>query len=304
MKNKKVILAFAVFAWLSCAGALADSAHAFGIRAGPYVWFAWWFPAFQDWMLKSSLTERQLPRIRKEFYFNPSLLYGPVLTFDISNNINISSVFIMGKYRLRATIIESLYNLAYIVSHPDIGIYKYDLDSTLNISLHKNLKIFLGFKYQNYDYAKVDLIQVSAPSACFYGHDEVHYNGLSGGMGVGINLALQKNLHIYWNVSVLYQRPVIRIRQNRYLLLPPNIVPLKKKIIPAYNSVGGNLSIALGYHVDPISTTLLLGFRYQFIYTIGKDRRGFNLDKKWDHFDGVTLAAIYSYQMVKSKDAE
>lgn len=78
----------AVFAWLSIADAIAESAHGFGIRTGPYVWFAWWFPAFQDWMLRSSLMERQLPRMRKDFYFNPSLLYGPVLTIDINNRVN------------------------------------------------------------------------------------------------------------------------------------------------------------------------------------------------------------------------
>jgi hypothetical protein len=303
-KNKKILILLAVLAWLSASCIIVDTTHAFGIRIGPYVWFAWWFPSFQDWMLKSSIIDKQLPRLRKDFYFNPSLLYGPVLTIDFNNRVNLSSVFVTGNYRLRATVVESLYNSAFITSHPDIGIYKYDLDSTLNIVLDNNIKLFLGLKYQNYNYSKVDLIQINPMDVSLFGRDTVHFNGLSGGIGFGLNFKLNQNLFIYWNLSALYQKPIIRLRQNRYLIIPPNVVHFPKKIIPVYDAMGGNLSISIAYRIDPISTTLSLGFRYQFIYTFGKDRKGFDLNNKWDHFDGITLAAVYSYQLLNKEKSE
>ncbi|OHD63482.1 MAG: hypothetical protein A2176_06590 [Spirochaetes bacterium RBG_13_51_14] len=298
MKGRSCLILIALGAWLAAAGITAENARAFGIRVGPYAWCAWWKPAFEDWMLRSSFTRRHLSRMRAGYDFKPSILYGPVLTLDFTNRINLTSVFVLGRYRLRASVAESLTINNFIFSHPDISINKYDLDSTLNIILNPSFKIFCGFKYQHYNYSKVDLISIPFYSFQFLANDTVMYHGVSAGAGAGFIFKLTDSFFLLWNVSLLYQRPIVIIKQKQYLIISSNVYPLNERIMPDYNALGVNATLTFSYVFRKISTTLALGLRYQYLYTFGNDVRGIDFDKNSDHFYGITLAAVYSYQTV------
>jgi hypothetical protein len=280
-----------------------EEARAYGVRAGAYYWFAGWKPTFEDWMLRSSLFNMRLPRIQKDYFFQPTSLYGPILTLDFTSRVNLSTIFVVGKYRLRATVLEIVPPISTvpsytISSHPDIGIFKYDLDATLNIMLSRWLKIFWGVKYQRYSYKKADLLQENAGtvSIFIYTKEKVIYHGLSTGLGLGFNFTLIQDLHLLWNVSGLYQKPVIIRKRTEDTYLAPVVLHWQEGQVPDYSAVGANSTLSFAYVFDPISTTLSIGIRYQYLYTFGKDTRGFDLNRKSDHFYGLTVAAVYSYQ--------
>src|SRR4030042_126970 len=193
-----------------------------------------------------------------------------MLTLDLSSRINLTSIFVVGKYRLRASVLEFFPNryvtLFTISSHPDIGIYKFDFDSTLNIMLNRFLKLFCGIKYQHYSYNKADLLRedFSIGGLYIYTREKVVYHGLSCGIGLGFNVMLVQNLYLLWNVSGLIQKPIMMRRRSEYLLFASGIFPIKERLIPEYYAAGANTSLSFAYVIDPLSTTISLGFRYQY----------------------------------------
>jgi hypothetical protein len=182
-------------------------------------------------------------------------------------------------------------------SHQDSGVDKYDLDTALNITMNKYVKILVGLKYQNYSYTKASLLNINtAPSAILYTEDRVTYNGLSAGFGAGFTFRIYKNLFAMWSLSARYQLPFITIREKNIWGMGGSFLPTINSESPSYNSVGANSVLSLAYLMEDLSTTISLGFRYQYLYTFGKDSRYFFIAGKSDHFYGITVALVYAYQ--------
>lgn len=280
--------------------AAVGKAHAAGFQLGVTYWYAWWEPMFKDWMMQGYYREAHLSRLVRDNSFVPAGLVGPVLGIDFNDRVNLTAIFVTGKYRFRSTLLE-LFPASggvFIPSHQDAGIDKYDLDTALNITLHKFVKILIGIKYQNYSYIKKNMLQLNVgPSTIFtYSEDAVSFNGLSAGLGAGFTFRLYKNLYAMWNLSARYQRPFIIIRHNDLTILDGMPVPQRQKFIPSYNSIGANSALSLAYLMEDLSTTLSLGFRYQYLYNFGSDTQYITLDHKSDHFYGITVALVYAYQ--------
>ena len=141
----------------------AGEARAAGFQVGAIGWYTWWKPAFEKWMLQGFSTTMSLPRLVKDYSFPQSPLFGPVLGIDFSDRVNLTTIFTGGKYRFRASVLTLLPFSANAVAaaHPDVSINKYDLDSALNITLNRFVKIIIGVKYQNYTFTKIRLMYMS-----------------------------------------------------------------------------------------------------------------------------------------------
>ena len=280
--------------------AAAGKAHAAGFQLGVTYWYAWWKPMFKDWIMQGYYRDAHLPRLVRDYSFVPTGLVGPVFGIDFNDRVNLTAIFVPGKYRFRSSMLElfPVSGGAFIPSHQDAGIDKYDLDTALNITLNKFVKILIGIKYQNYSYIKKNMFQLNVgPSTIFsYSEDAVSFNGLSAGFGAGFTFRLYKNLYAMWSLSARYQRPFIIIRHNDLTILDGMPVPQRQKFIPSYNSIGANSVLSLAYLMEDLSTTLSLGFRYQYLYNFGSDTQYVMLDRKSDHFYGITVALVYAYQ--------
>jgi hypothetical protein len=283
----------------------AGEARAAGFQIGAIGWYTWWKPSFERWMLQGFPTAKNLPRLVKDYSFPQSPLVGPVLGIDFNDRVNLTAIFTGGKYRFRASVLTLLpfSGNGAAAAHPDVSINKYDLDTALNVSINRFVKIIIGVKYQNYSFTKVWLMSIS-PTWAEYSRDRVLFNGLSGGFGFGFTFRLVQSLYLVWSLSARYQHPFIILHHNTYLVMSTPIIPMRSKYVPNYNSVGGNSTLSLAYVIDAISTTITAGFRYQYLYTFGRDLQDLNLSKESDHFYGVTLAAVYSYQAPEPKKEE
>ncbi|HOD15767.1 MAG TPA: outer membrane beta-barrel protein [Spirochaetota bacterium] len=275
----------------------AGEARAAGFQIGAIGWYTWWKPSFEKWMLQGFPTTTNLPRLVKDYSFPQSPLFGPVLGIDFNDRVNLTAIFTGGKYRFRASVLTLLPFSANgaAAAHPDVSINKYDLDTALNITLNRFVKIIIGVKYQNYSFTKTRLMSMS-PTWAEYSRDSVSFNALSGGFGFGFTFRLVQNLYLIWSLSARYQHPFIILRNNTYLLISTPVIPMRNRYMPNYNSVAGNSTLSLAYVIEAISTTITAGFRYQYLYTFGRDMQDLHLSTESDHFYGVTLAAVYSYQ--------
>lgn len=297
MRRKAITI---IGALLILVPAAASQARAAGFQLGVTYWYAWWEPMFKNWLMQGYYRDAHLPRLVKDYSFVPANLIGPVFGVDFNDRVNLTAMFVTGRYRFRSSMLELLPLSGSIVipSHQDAGIDKYDLDTALNITIHRYVKILVGLKYQNYSYVKKNMFQLNSGSGSIisYSEDAVSFNGISAGLGAGFTFRLYKNLYAMWSLSGRYQRPFIIIRHNEIALLGGIPLPQRQKFIPSYNSVGANSVLSLAYLMEDLSTTMSLGFRYQYLYNFGSDSQYITLDRKSDHFYGVTVALVYAYR--------
>jgi hypothetical protein len=278
--------------------AAAGEARAAGFQLGVTFWYAWWEPMFKNWLTQGFYSGAPLQRLVHNYSFAPAPLMGPVLGIDFNDRVNLTAIFVTGKYRFRSSMLEygPIGSGLFVPSHQDVGIDKYDLDTALNISINRYVKILVGFKYQNYSYTKTSLFNVASLSEVQFSNDVVTNHGLSAGFGAGFTFRLFRNLFAMWNLSARYQRPIILIRHKELTMLGGFPLPVDVKSLPSYNSVGANSTLSLAYLMEDLSTTLSLGFRYQYLYNFGTDEQYIKLNKQSDHFYGVTVALVYAYQ--------
>ncbi len=291
MKTKLVICAVVVSISV---GALP--AWALDVSIGPTAWFAWWKPAFED--IYAAYGDPGV--VEQDFQLGPAPMYGAALSLAFSKEWSWSSVFVYGnEYRAE---VNKTYTNGFRVTGA-MRIEKTDLDSTVNYSLSRTVKVFGGVKYQGYSF-KDNSTTYYPGSSAVYKTDSTHvYSWSTGpGLGVGFTIPVSESVFILLNASGLYMYASLKAPGGN---------------IQAYDCWGGNAGISLAYYVSSMSTTIALGGRYQFITYAFKDnssdlsRAGSHqfggpnantqenrfLDNKSDQFYGITLSAVYSFEI-------
>ncbi|MBN1533965.1 MAG: hypothetical protein JXA20_14945 [Spirochaetes bacterium] len=262
---------------------LARPAGAVNISAGPVLWFAWWDPAFEDSL---SMENANYPSV-KTYRMDPDFMYGPSISIG-AGNWNVSAVFIMGGYH------ASLRGIGYmspqfspLYNSQDID--KYDLDVTASYTIHPVVKVFWGFKYQRYAWAT----QTSLFTLLSF--DDMLMNNYGTGPGVSLNLNLAGSLYLLLNVSALYMANYTE-RETLMFGPPSTFIPIQSEAV--VHSFGGNAVLSLAYYIDPINTTLALGFRYQYIRFL---KAGGDIDdllsNERDQFYGIFVSATYTFEL-------
>ena len=161
------------------------------------------------------------------------------------------------KWKLSAVFLYGEYDI--IANNDQDKFDRYDLDVALNYIINDTFKIFGGGKFMGFDY----------PGGG-------HFAG-GPGIGVGTTFNLYGNFYLLGNLSLIFLYGVHDSENNFYEL--------------AINS-----SLSLAYYIDPISTTISLGFRYQFLKTWYEDENT-SMDNFTSHFYGVTLSAVFSFNI-------
>lgn len=301
--------------------------HAANMNIGGVVWFAWW-----DFSLKDSIRGNFMPHasLYNRYVMKPTFLYGPMISFDFAKYFAFSAMFMYtDTYRVYSKSVSILSPDEYQKDRYSIS--KYDLDTTFSYSPVRFFKIFTGFKFQGYDFTgtvhELDIDGTGFRKNWISGTDR----SLGTGLGIGFTIPIVEGLYIQWNLSGLYlnmhlnyHTDFFKLETSPSILYIPGVMDMKFR----YHSYGGNTNASLAYLISKISSTIILGFRYQIIYNTlyGLDLEEHILNipfnsaqlayirdrymqhkgnsKKYDHFYGLSFAFIYSFEIAREEKGE
>ncbi len=250
---------------------LKGKAQAASMTIGPYGYYAWWNPFFKKWIEGKGdqfIFPNDTLSFNRKFEMKQAPLYGGVFGIAFSEKWSFMNVFIMGKYITKSSHFEQaitvLYSSPYFLRRNQ-NTFKYDLDSTLNYNIKSFFKFFIGFKYQHYNFKQNRSINQLTIQTSFYPtyiiyEGKIEYHGLGGGLGFGFNVNLVENLYLLWNISILYQKPLMRGRKWKFMYSNGSIMPLNTiaTIDLDYNSLGGNSTLSFAYYIPAASITITL----------------------------------------------
>ncbi|HOD17019.1 MAG TPA: hypothetical protein PLA65_13180 [Spirochaetota bacterium] len=298
------------------------------MNIGGTVWFAWWHFSLSDSIKGTSIPHMSL---YSRYRMKPTFLYGPIVSIDFARQFSLSAMFIYtDQYRIYSKKVGTLEPVNFFREKYQIS--RYDLDATFSYSPVSFFKLFTGFKYQGYDFtgrlSELDLDKTGFNKGWISGKDRA----LGAGLGIGFTARIVEGLFFQWNISALYLNMRFRYYTDFFKLeTSPAVlyIPGEVDIKFRYHSYGGNTSMSLAYVVSRISSTIILGFRYQVLYNTLyhldlEERTLLNIPlttrylslvknrymqqrgngKVYDHFYGVSFAFVYSFELTRSKEEE
>lgn len=306
--------------------------HATSISFGPTVWFTWWDPFYKD-DLSYTYNAQVHPlnrHINKKFYITPAFLYGPVISIDFFKRWAVSGIYMMSD-RYKGKRSDADFDSEYAidaVAKSYFTVYKSDLDASLSCRITEWLKIFVGFKWQKYDFReRINILKRGLSGDLDTDHG--NSNGFGAGLGLGTAIPIVDNLQVLANMSGLYMRTTVEVRSEQIHIatlgaITPRLYLEKER----FNIYGGNANVSLAYFITAISTTITAGYRYQFLqyhtdsiknnlYAVGYSPettmisqmtytlvRGRGYNHTWDHFHGLIFSAIYTIEIGGNKNKE
>ena len=264
------------------------------MNAGLVLWYAKWSPHWEDEfrdVFADETTEKS------QFKMDNSYIYGPVISFKLSEKFSVSGNFLYGKYE--ASCLKMWYEGQPRIIQSKMDVEKYDLDLVLSYSLFKYSQLFTGFKYQHYNLNETQqgLYQISGSPFT----RELVSNSYGPGLGIGISVPLADTFSVLWNLSGIMLISKIQDEWGDNSGANP---PTYTYNMHAY---GGNTTIALAYFVPDANITFVTGFRYQYLKykqkSVSKDnydpgdefRFPRNYNNKSDTFMGISISVLYSY---------
>jgi len=271
-------------------------AYSVDITAGVAAWYAWLYqPYTQDVYHNTPAHNKRYGETKN----NPDLLYGPALSVKVSEDFNLTFVFLYGKFD-----ITEVDDVEESPPYYDID-YKFerrDSDIALNYRLNDYFKIFAGVKYLSFSTNH----SFDASGFNFDGMVyEIDRSGFGPGLGFSIILPIFDNLFLISNISGFYLWVEEKKGYFSSTLVPPGTGgPLDVKT--NCKDYGMNLTMSLAYYIAPISTTISVGGRGQFVRTkygseykqhLHKQKNKYGDDYNTSGFYGVTFTATYSFSI-------
>jgi hypothetical protein len=155
----------------------------------------------------------------------------------------------------------------------DMTILEYDLDTTLNYFFTRHIKIFIGMKYQGYEYNGTSTsIDYAGDIKGRKNSYTLKSNGYGPGAGIGFSVPLLKTLYLHSNVSGLYLNSVISWTQSWHAFqLAPSFFYddfNKCKTMLRFHVGGFNANLSFAYYIPAASTSIIMGGRFQYLKNI------------------------------------
>jgi hypothetical protein len=192
---------------------------------------------------------------------DPALLYGPVVSFRLAESWSLAGVFLYGKFE----------NKENGNGGGSTDINRFDSDLSLNYNINRYLKIFGGVKLMGFYW------------------DETNGTGthMSAGPGLGIGTTLPLTEYLYFLFNISATGSYGKHKQ-------PAHDPGQSDSTVKLTETGANSNISLAYYIAPASTSINLGFRYQYLFIDYKNEKEGYKDEGMS-FYGITLSAVYSF---------
>jgi len=190
----------------------------------------------------------------------PELMVGPALSVRFAQDWTLAEVFLYSATK---------YEMPNGPGGGKMDIARMDSDTTLNYSINRYFKIFPGLKFMRFNYTGG------------------YHESVGPGFGLGTTLPLSvisDNLFVIINGSGAYLFGEHK-SSNSGSSSGSNSVGMRE--------YGYNLTAGLAYYFDAISTTVNVGYRYQFFHTKFDNN---NNNDDLDHtFQGFNMSVIYSF---------
>ncbi len=235
------------------------------------------------------------------FKMAPGAMGGPSLSINIYNRVSISSIFTIGKFSAisRGPSMPLFFDTKYTRD-----ILKYDSDSTVSITLHRLVRLFVGFKYQGYDYEEKMRYDVTFGGGGGYlARGKAVFRNYGPGLGLNVSAPLYQSLYLLISSSASYLFSTASYKFKYSLTYPVVVSDLGRYKKDSMKAVANNNTVTFAYSIGESGVTLALGFRHQMIYYWQKTGATSFIDynKKFEHFLGGSFSVIYSINLVKQK---
>jgi hypothetical protein len=300
--------------------AAAPRARAFEMAVGGMMWYSKWdapwgngranrMPPGTSILLGAPYIPVAVPGPINRFDCPAMPIGGPLISFHLHPRVGVSAVFMIGKYHAYST--GSFFNVFGLIMNSRYHkvITKFDLDSLINIAVHRYVRLFTGVKYQGYNYTEdIRYPNISRSGIALADGARDVLRNIGPGLGIGLTFPLPENFYIAWNVGgiVMFGSERYRFRWSSvYTISATGVRVLPTRFNESrFYTPGGNTSLSLGYNVPKAGLTLTLGGRYQFLYYVRrKNGAGMNeaypINGKYDHIYGLTFAAVYSIRFTR-----
>ena len=279
--NAKILKIFIYI--VLCIGILLPcKAYGLDVSIGAATWYAWMEQEYNKAVkYYESDTENK----------NPEFLIGPALFVKFNDDFNLTFVYLYGKFNVKESYEWPGHGYA------DYTLKRRDFDLALNYRLNDFFKVFAGIKYMDFS-IRFDQHRNSAGQIMSYIAGEIikrDRSSLGPSLGISAALPILENLFILGHLSGFY---LLNKESAEYIPAGAGSNPLSFK--PRGNDYGFNSGLSLACYITPVSTTISLGGRYQYIKTHYSDidpAHGSYYDHDTSKFYGVTLTATYSFSI-------
>ena len=246
------------------------------ITAGVTTWYAWGS--------RYENTHEYSIRKNSEYAFDPTFLYGPVISVKLNDDFNLTFVYLYSKFDYTEDVYEDSTDRFSVKSK----IKRSDSDLALNYRINEYLKLFVGVKYLAYE------IKLSyddyAEGHCY---SNSKHDSIGPGLGLNCTYAITNNIFLLGTLSGFYLFSKGEEFEDHLLYDPVN--PSSMTI--GYNEYGINTNISAAYYISQISTVISLGFRYQYFITDYDEYEPFLIKDIKNQFYGITLTATYTFSL-------
>ena len=246
------------------------------ITVGASTWYAWGsrFENVQDYSIRKN----------NEYAFDPTFFYGPVISVKLSDDFNITFVYLYTKFDYTEDVYKDYGGIYSVKSR----IRRSDSDLALNYRLTDYFKVFAGIKYLGYEVkSSYDDIQ-SETHSC-----QSKHNSFGPGLGLSATYPITNNIFLLGTLSGFYLFSTGEDFKDNLLYDADR--PASMNI--GYNEYGINTNISAAYYIAPISTVISLGFRYQYFITDYSDYDPFYINDIKNQIYGITLTATYTFSL-------
>ncbi|HPA74049.1 MAG TPA: hypothetical protein PKY31_17390 [Spirochaetota bacterium] len=242
---------------------------AMSLGVGATTWYAWWQPAWAEG------ESTGVGPGSFDWEIDPSIMAGPIISLGVTDSITLSSVLVFGKYEASTSIPAALETWSRDVT-------KYEIDTTLAWRVMPMVSLFAGLKFLGYRYDETHETTMGTYNG------ESNFDGYGPGIGGSVTLPVTGNLFASLSASFIY---LINNYENK-----PPVGGSYSSDVTGY---GGNASLSLMYLFPGYNTVISAGLRYQAIKFSQDEVIGgqFNYDGNRDHFYGVTVSAIYTFNL-------
>jgi len=261
--------------------------HAADWGIGIYTFYARWEPSFKDIFENLEYDKNHLyggPAFSVTFFENWTL--GTLICFEISEtNMEYD-------YQGTGEISGTDYNL-HVKSNPN----RIDWDNTLTYKINQQFKVFIGYKVNNIvihkevPFGEDKPITISSPYtlSTYFEWQKERIINFGPALGINYTIPLSYNTAIIFSTSGLYTTTKLSILE--YYEFSSNVIEARLKEYHYYG-VGNNSTITLSYFIEPLSTVISVGGRFQvFKYIAESD----SPDLSNDYFYGITASAMYFF---------
>jgi len=259
-----------------CAGIVIPcKLYALDITVGATTWYAWG-SRFENVQKESS-------RENKSYSFDPTFLYGPVLSVKFNDDFNLTFVYLYGKFDYE----EKIYSDAGGSYFAESKAVRSDSDLALNYRLNDYFKVFAGVKYMAYEF-RLSFDNFNRG----YCDNHSKHTSIGPGLGLSSTLPITKNIFFLATLSGFYLYSAgEKFEDNRmYGSRPVNLTI-------GYNEYGINSTIAIAYYIAPASAVISLGGRFQYFIIDYNKYEPFLINNIRNQIYGITLTATYTFSL-------